>query len=154
MRNVMIDVDGSGTLVPLPAIMFTDATGVYEIVNNGGTWQVDWMLPREVYQVMRRTTVGDLPTPNNPVDFRPTYARRLSSGEVLVVNGYMGHLRDGSDFFGEIIQVDGSITPGIFNANFQYGTENLGFNSLSIRFGLPPTQGARGIVLPVFADRR
>ena len=33
--------------------MFTDSTGVYEIVPNGSNWMVRWMLPNEAYRVMR-----------------------------------------------------------------------------------------------------
>jgi hypothetical protein len=148
MRNI---VDGTGATKL--AIMFTDSTGVYEIVKNGATWEVVWMMPKIVYQVLRRNSATNVPLVDNPVDFRPTYARRLTSGEVLIVNGYVGFKRNATnfgmdqlkEFSGEVIQVDGAI---------DFTAINLGFNSMSVRFALPPTQGARGIVLPVFADRR
>jgi hypothetical protein len=140
MRNIQLPT-GETRL----AIMYTDSSGVYEIVKNGTDWEVVWMMPRIAYQVLRRVPATNVPLPENPVDFRPTYARRLTSGEVLIVNGYHGKKRSGADFAGEVIQVDGAIN---------FSALNLGFNSLSVRFELPPTQGARGIILPVFADRR
>jgi hypothetical protein len=152
MRNVQLDVDGSGTLVSMPAIMVADSDGVFEIVENNGTWQVDWMMPRLAYQVMRQS--NGVPTTANPVDFRPTYARRLPSGAVLLVNAYTGFNRAGNVFQGEVLEVDGTIPSGIFSSGFQYTSENLGFNSASIHVSLPTTQGARGIIQPVFADRR
>jgi hypothetical protein len=118
------------------------------------------MMPREVYKVMRRTG-GDVPTTDNPLDFRPTYARRLESGEVLIVNGYSGVYRrllstdPWVDFQGEVIQVNGDLdSTGTNPDGFSFNKRNLGFRSLSVKFLLPPVQGARGIVLPVYADRR
>lgn len=159
MRNVIDPVLGSVT-----AIMFTDATGVYEIMpsNVAGQYQVRWMLPREAYKVLRRTGAPGgqpwlgVPSTQNPVDFRPTYARRLDSGEVLVVNNYSGRRLANTEFLGEVIQLDGDVDTTNDNTlfGFGFGKTNLGFRSLSVRFELPPVQGARGLVLPVFADRR
>lgn len=165
------------------AIMFTDATGVYEVVPTGGAWQVQWMLPNEAYRVMRGVyniydttrpapfNVPGVPSSDNPADCRPTYARRLDSGEVLIVNGYSGVTRgnlqiDGSflnrlTFGGEVVQVDGGIdqlpvNPANPNANpgFSFQKTNLGFGYLSLKFQLPPISGARPVLQPVFADRR
>jgi hypothetical protein len=140
-------------------IMFADAEGVYEI-EGGGPWTVRWMLPRQAYTAMRRNSAGD-PTVRNPMDFRPMYARRLESGEVLVVNGYVGAFRraDANDpwrrFTGEVLQVDGDIdATGTAPFGFNFNKLNLGFRSLSIRFQLPPIAGARDMVSPTFADRR
>lgn len=145
------------------AIMFTDTSGVYEVVQSGtnpDVWTVVWMMPKQAYRSMRRD-LNDNPSILNPQDFRPTYARRLESGEVLVVNGYVGTYRKALftdpyiQFNGEVLQVDGDIDPtGIGAYGFGFGKKNLGFKSLSVRFKLPPVQGARDILLPVFADRK
>jgi hypothetical protein len=138
--------------------MFTDADGIFEITQAvaAGPWAVTWMLPKEAYRAMRHTTSA----PNtlfgsNPRDLRAYFARRLDSGEVLLVNGYTGTTRGGAAFNGEIIQVDGEADP-LGTAQFGYNVNklNLGFQTFSIRFELPPIQGARGLIIPVFADRR
>jgi hypothetical protein len=154
------------------AIMFTSAAGVFEIVQSGSDWVVRWMVNREAYRVMRgiiapRTgAFTGTPTSSNPRDFRPTFAKRLDSGEVLIVNGYTGDTRgdfnvgNGSFsnrrvFDGEVVQLNGDVDPTNDNsvAGFGFGKTNLGFGSIAIRFELPPISGARGILLPVFADR-
>jgi hypothetical protein len=151
MRTVMINMGGS--LEAKLAIMYTDASGVYEIVKNGTVWQVDWMLPKQAYLAMRRSSSNVLDL-DSPMMFRPTYARRLNSGEVLVVNGYVGRKLNGNPFYGDIIQVVGDVESGIFGSSFTITKTNLGFGPTSIRFELPPVQGTRDIMLPVFADRR
>jgi hypothetical protein len=159
MRNVL--TPGG---FPTVAIMFTDSEGVFEVWQPGSTgaldpvapWEVRWFMPREAYRAIRRDVVSDVPNSSNPVDFRPTYARRLDSGEVLIVNGYIGRDRANNVFNGEVIQVDGSIDLTNNNAieGFGFGKRNLGFKTVSIKAALPPIVGTRGIVLPVFADRR
>lgn len=165
------------------AIMFTDSTGVYEIVPNGSNWMVRWMLPNEAYRVMRgvynlyntsRTPPFNAPgnpSSRNSANLRAMYARRLDSGEVLVVNGYSGTTRgflqpngqftDRLSFGGEVLQIDGTIdlgpvAPGNPNAlpGFNVNKTNLGFGYLSIKFELPPVTGTRGLLQPIFADRR
>jgi hypothetical protein len=79
--------------------------------------------------------------------FRPLYARRLDSGDVLIVNGYSGATRDGSSYSGEVVLLDGLVDFGELK-------QNLGFGFSSIHFELPPLTGIRGLVSPVFADRR
>jgi len=79
--------------------------------------------------------------------FRPLYARRLDSGDVLIVNGYSGAARDGSSYSGEVVLLDGLVDFGELK-------QNLGFGFSSIHFELPPLTGIRGLVSPVFADRR
>lgn len=152
MRNVEV---GGASLV---AIMFTDSEGVFEIVQPaaGGAWTVRWMLTRDVYKVMRKAFNSNAIANNNPADFRANFARRLDSGEVLIVNGYLGRFRNAPGLFnGEIIQVDGDQdSAGTGRFGFNFNKQNLGFWTFSIRFELPPVQGARGIVIPVFADRR
>lgn len=152
MRNVVV---GGSSLV---AIMFTDAEGVFEIVqpNAGGPWRVRWMMTREAYKVLRHNPNTNNVSVSNPADFRANYARRLDSGEVLIVNGYLGRYRNTAGTFnGEIIQVDGDEDPvGNQRFGFNFNKKNLGHWTFSIRFELPPVQGSRGIVIPVFADRR
>jgi hypothetical protein len=148
------------------AIMFTDATGVYEIWLQDGNndpkqpWQVRWMLPNEAYRSLRKQ-VQTPPSPSNALDLRATYARRLDDGGVLVVNGYYGKTRGSvnpavpqTDFLGEVVQLDGSLDSNPNNVGFDWSKPNLGFNLGMIVFQLPPIQGARGLVMPVFADRR
>jgi hypothetical protein len=156
-----------GTGGPSVAIMVAEATGVYEfnytLLNTGAvsTPTVGWMLPGTVYKVLRRVASSEARLAKNPQQFRPTFAKRLSSGEVLVVNGYVGYTRGNeavngtggfvftnqSQFSGEVLQLDGSWNAG------RLLLRNLGFNSQSILFELPPISGTRGIVSPVFADR-
>lgn len=165
------------------AIMFTDSTGVYEIVPAGSAWAVRWMLPNESYRVMRGVynlyntsraapfNVPGNPSSRNSAELRAMYARRLDSGEVLVVNGYTGSTRgfrqpngqflDRVSFGGEVLQIDGTIDPGPVapgNPNalpgFNVNKTNLGFGYLSIKFELPPVTGTRSLLQPIFADRR
>lgn len=153
MRNVLIDTNGDGTTEPKLAIMFTDNTGVYEIVKVGSDWKVIWMMTREVYKALRRNGAGVI-LPSNPREFRPTFARRLNSGEVIIVNGYVGTKLSNDQFNGEILQIDGTLPAGVYSSGFRFSALNLGFNTTSIKFELPPVQGTRGIILPVYADRK
>ncbi len=152
MQNVYLDLDGSGPRT-YTAILFTDSSGVYEIVKSGSEWRVVWMLPRNAYRVMRRNPATNEPTGDNPLDLRPMYAKRLDSGEILLVNGYFGRKLNGEPFEGEIVQLNGDWDPGALGSGFQFTQTNLGFSSISVRFELPPIQGTRGLTLPVFADR-
>ncbi|MCC7434739.1 MAG: hypothetical protein IT363_08630 [Methanoregulaceae archaeon] len=159
MRNIQA---GGGTQL---AIMFTDGEGVFEVVGSGVAWDVRWMMPRSVYTAMRRDGADNVVFSENPVDFRPTYAKRLDSGEVLICNGYSGWYQRSNvanprvPFTGEVIMVDGDIDPT--NAapfGFGFGKINFGFKTLSVRVLLDNKPGAdresRGIVLPLFADRQ
>ncbi len=150
---------GAGQL----SIMFTDSTGVYEIVKSGSDWVVTWMLTNDAYKAMRGLNApfgGAVPmgSPDNtnPLDLRATYARRLPSNEVLIVNGYSGSIRSGGGFSGEILQVNGDVDGSENNAvpGFGFTKTNFGFGTNSIRFKLGPIEGARGLLIPVFADRR
>lgn len=160
LTSVTLSQLSSGEL----SIMFTDNTGVYELVEKGGVWQTRWMLPSEAFVVMRRslTNSRDL-YPDNPISFRPTFARRLSGDEVIVCNGYLGRTQGwesntGRPYNGEVMLVDGSFdtstSPKNDEPGFNWNKQNLGFNVLSIRFNLPPITGSRGLTVPVFADRR
>ncbi len=145
---------------PLWAIMFTDSTGVYEITRPGGSgapWIVRWMLTDEAYRVMRCTIspalVVNVFDDANPRRLRANYARRLDSGEVLIVNGYVGTKRSyggpggEAEFSGEVIQVDGE-------DRFGFNLPNLGFKFDSVRFELNLLTETRKLYQPVFADRR
>lgn len=147
------------------SIMFTDGEGVWEITGAGTTWDVGWMLPKKVYTAIRRDVADNVLFPDNPLDFRATYAKRLDSGEVLVCNGYTGWYQRNlaTDprvrFTGEVLLIDGDFDPTNTAAfGFGFGKLNLGFKTLSIRAQLDNRPGAdrdaRGIVLPLFADRQ
>jgi hypothetical protein len=111
------------------------------------------------------------PSSRNPADLRASYARRLDSGEVLIVNAFSGTTRgnrqpDGSfldrlSYGGEVVQVNGDIDFTAVNPlnpnrlpGFSFDKTNLGFGYLSIKFELPPIAGARSLLQPIFADRR
>lgn len=160
-----IDV-GAG---PVLTVMLSTDRGVFEVWERpdpagpvGATrWEVRWMLPTEAYVNMRRSsltattfTLADLSL--NSLRFRPMHARRLDSGDVLIVNGYTGTTRGGAEFNGEVVLVNGNFASGtdIRQPGYDVNRINLGFNSLSILFELPPVQGIRGIVRPVFAERQ
>lgn len=147
----VVDIGGQTRI----ALMITDSSGVYEVIQPAaaGPWAVRWMLPNEAYRALRRLPPG-APTGLNPMDLRATYARRLDNGDVMVVNGYLGKTRGGQDFNGEVLQINGDFDPDPLRHGFDYGKQNLGFDLSMIVFQLPPIQGARGLVLPVFADRR
>ncbi len=134
------------------AIMFTDSTGVYEIVNTGTSWEVRWMLPEAAYKFMRMNfTPAPTIFPNaNPRRLRATYARRLDSGDILLVNGYVGTKLGGANdaFSGEVIQVSGA------PIDFGFNLPNLGFTFDKIRFELNLLTATRPMYQPVFADRR
>lgn len=151
-------------------VMVSISGGVYELYEDisGPTpvWRVNWMLPDDAFTFMRRPRNAGpftaLQLNNNPIGFNPMYARRLDSGDVLIVNGYSGVLLGGNSlnpYTGEVVLVDGTFSPftGVTNINFpgfNIGRANLGFNSLSVEFELPPVQGARGIINPIFAERK
>lgn len=148
---------------PQLAIMIADNTGVYEVVadsTNPTTLDTRWMLPNWAVRAMRRT--GGVPTGDNPMGFFPTYARRLDSDNVTIVNGFNGKtIYFAKDYTGEVLQVDGRIDPvaglqppGYNSQGFSVNTVNLGFNTRSIKLRYGPIEGSRGLVLPVFADRR
>lgn len=145
------------------SVMVTDATGVYELVQDTArnVWVVRWMLPAEAFKGLRHPRGnGPYSTPGmgqNPKGFRPMYARRLDSGEVLVVNGYTGRRIDDTEFLGEVVLVDGSFASAgtqVEDPGYAMTRRNLGFNRLSVKFEVPPVQGVRGIVSPVFAHRQ
>ena len=142
------------------AVMFTDSSGVYEIyqptVGQDQPWQARWELPREMYRSMRRDSTTNVPTGANPRDLTAMFARRLDSGEVIVVNGYMGKTRSQATFTGEVVVLNGDFDPSLDNSQpgFDFGKQNFGFSSLSVRLQLSTLQGVRDLTAPVFADLR
>lgn len=139
------------------AIMFTDASGVYEIyqptVGPDQPWACRWALPREMYRSMRRDS-GNIATADNPRDLTAMFARRLDSGEVIIANGFLGKTRGQTQFNGEVILLNGDFDPAQDNAlpGFDFGKQNFGFSSLSIRLSLSTLTDIRSITAPVFAD--
>jgi hypothetical protein len=157
------------------AIMFTDSTGIYEVIRTNLAdptqgWTVRWMLQNQTFASIRGVTTPytvistpGLPTspgsPNNlnPLGVHFTHARRLDSGEVLVVNAARSRLGVGDDYYGEVVVVNGDIDPNVGNNNegigFAFNKTNFGFGTTSLRFQVPPLQGVRGLRSPIFADR-
>jgi hypothetical protein len=141
------------------AIMFTDSSGVYEIyqptVGPDQPWSCRWVLPREMYRSMRRD-LANIVTGENPRDLTAMFARRLDSGEVIIANGYLGKTRAQNPFKGEVILLNGDFDPSLSNAlpGFDFGKENFGFSTLSIRLHLSTLSDIRSITAPVFADLR
>jgi len=145
------------------AVMFTDSSGVFEVYqpdqdptlppDPSHEWKVRWMLPREMYKSMRRDS-SNIATGENPRDLYATFARRLDSGEVIVVNGYLGKTRAANPFTGEVMLVDGDFDVSATNTlpGFDFAKQNFGFSSLSIRLQLSQLSGIRNINAPVFAD--
>ncbi len=155
LSSVTARVINDPTNGPMISLMYTDASGVYEIVPNTAQnrWDVRWMLPNQAYQAIRRL-VANAPSANSAKSLRATYARRLDDGDVLIVNGYVGTTRGGGDFKGEVLQVNGDFDSSPTGTGFDWGKKNLGFDLKTIVFQLPPIDGVRGLVNPVFADRR
>ncbi len=151
---------------PQLAMMIADGTGIYEVVTNSADPTVldtRWMLPNWAFRAMRRLgPFGGVPTGSNPLGFFPTYARRLDSDNIMVVNGFTGKTIDFSNnYSGEVLQIDGRFdpiaglqAPGYISKGYSLNNVNLGFNTRSIKLLYGPVEGSRGLFLPVFADRR
>lgn len=162
MRSVSVRYINTALYGPRLAVMITEATGIYEIVqadlSDPDSWVVNWMLTNDAYVGMRRPNtaapynLSDIA--DNPMRLQAQYARRLDSGEVLVVNGYLGETRGGSPFTGEVFLLDGIVgMPGLVQG-YDPTLINIGFDSLSIVYELPPVVGIRPIVRPVYAERQ
>jgi hypothetical protein len=146
-------------------MMITESSGVYE-------FQID---PNPtVAPITTPPAPGDLGSPiwyfnsteyaslrgganaANPSQLIPAYAKRLDSGDVLLVNSYVGTTFGSQPFSGEVLVLNG----GSVNST----SNNLGFTPVSIHFSLaqggeganPGTTitGFRGLVAPIFADRK
>jgi hypothetical protein len=149
---------------PRLGVMIADANGVFELIQQDPNdpvlkdrWIVNWMLTKEAFTGIRRPdgpgpfSAGSLDS--NPSQFRPMYAQRLDSNDVLIVNGYVGATRGSSAYHGEVLMVEGS--PGTSDSpGYSLGAPNLGFAPLSVKYELPPVQGIRGLRRPVFAIRQ
>ncbi len=164
LNSVSMKVTNNGRF-SLLTIMFTDSEGVWEIVGAGPSWDVQWMLPAKAYRAIRRDGADNVLFSENPFDLRATYAKRLDSGEVLICNGYTGWYQralatdNRVRFTGEVLMVDGDFDgTGTGAFGFGFGKLNFGFKTLSIRAQLDNKPGAdrdaRGIILPLFADRQ
>jgi hypothetical protein len=146
------------------AVMVSMADGVYEFLLNdppavgSDLGQPDWFINNAAYTAIQPySTSGSYLTSGNAAQFRPAYAKRLGSGDVLVVNGYTGTTASylsgttrplgGSPYSGEVLVLNGTGTGAT-------GPQNLGFNLYSIHFQLPSITGVRNLQAPVFADRR
>lgn len=141
-------------------VMIADNNGVYELVQRGTTWVVNWMMDQRMFRVLRRTTGSPIQiTAKNPLGFKPMYAKRLSSGEILLVNGYVGEHRTaglgaiptfgidpGDQYGGEVVILSGD--------TFSWTDQNLGLNSYGVQYELPPLTGTRELVSPVFGLKR
>lgn len=141
LSSVTLSYDAGGVI----RVMATDSTGIYEMTTTG---IVNWALPTNAYRAMRRT-LANVVTSENPNGFRPTFARRLSNGDVLAVNAYQGEYfldTTNKTFDGEVLLLRGG--------DFGWANDNLGFGRYTIRFALPPLNGVRGLTVPVFADQR
>ena len=148
----------SGT--PSLSIMVCDSSGIYEGSYDIGavatsTLAGNWMITNEAYRVLRHRLAG-FPDSTN-VNLRASFAKRLDNGDVLITNGFSGQTRGNKDtttntffnralFRGEVVEISGDV--------YNPSAINLGFDASSIMFERPPIQGARGLISPVFADRR
>jgi hypothetical protein len=119
------------------AIMFTDATGIYEVRRAGNIWSTFWRMSNEAYRAVRG------------VQLRASAAKRLTNGHVLITNSFFGKTDPGPngvrDFFGEVTQWLGD--------TYDPRMPNLGFAVNQVRLELPPIVGTRGLRSPQFADR-
>lgn len=115
-------------------VMFTDRSGVYEVQNVGGSWQVVWMLTNPVYENLRG------------VKLQATFAKRLQNGQVLLTNSHNGRTNiAGNLFYGEVTQWRA--------ADYNPLAPNLGFTNVSVRSEIPPVVGTRSLRSPQSADR-
>jgi hypothetical protein len=153
-RSVLNGNTGDGAL----SIMVAQASGVYEFTvdptqtnTTGDIGGPGWFINGAAYTQMRG---GGSAT--NPLQFNPAYAKRLDSGEVLLVNSYAGLNAGNGTFTGEVVMLNGIIdSSGASNGEFEIGKTNLGFTTQSIHFNLPQgATGVRPILAPIFADRR
>jgi hypothetical protein len=103
--------------------------------------------------------------PSNPRQLRATYARRLDSNDVIVVNGFLGRTRgvkattgtfSGDEAFaGEVIGLDGTFDPARRrHAGFSFGKTNWASARRACSTQPPRVEGVRPLFIPVFADRR
>ncbi len=157
-------------------LLVTTSTGIYELQvpltgTIGDTLNVSWMLPNEAYsnglrrriKGLRLLTVGNDPNapPVQPILFKPTQARYLANGNVLIVNSYSGTttLVESSNslelftFPGEVFELNaGDYDPDFANQP----TEPFGFTNNSILWSTldrPALSGSSPLRKPSSADR-
>ncbi|MDR3690288.1 MAG: hypothetical protein P4L46_12980 [Fimbriimonas sp.] len=150
----VVQVGSGGSAVPEIAIMISDSTGIYEGFYNAvnpTALVLNWYMPNEAYVGIKQTSLGGITVASgtNAVSLKAVYARRLDSGEILIVNGYNGYTLGGGAFPGEVMQVNGTPNAGSSAMNLGFGTASI---TLDLNGTLPT--GTRGILMPVFADRR
>lgn len=133
VNSVNVNPIGINGNIIVYTVMFTDRTGVYEVQNVGGTWQVTWMLTNTVYDALRG------------VKLQAAYAKRLQNGQVLITNSFNGKTPSGRDFFGEVTQWRAR--------DYNPLSPNLGFTNASVRAEIPPVVGTRALRTPQSADR-
>ena len=145
--------------------MVTDLDAVYEFYIDSATLAgtgaspalaPDWLLDEAAFTALRsnyNSNTMQYSVAGNPLSFRPSYARRLDSGEIILVNGYQGLMRDlSTTYTGEVMLLDGR---DVFTtATSDLTTRNLGFTFDNVRLALSSLTGIRGLLAPVFADRR
>ncbi|MER3463016.1 MAG: hypothetical protein C4342_08665, partial [Armatimonadota bacterium] len=114
LRGIGVDANGDIEF----SILFTDSTGVYEIARNAsGQWETIWMMPNEVYRVLRG------------VDLRAAAATRTMIGDVIITNSWFGQDPNGNPFFGEVTQ---------WRTAIDFSRQDLGFSNLDIQMEIPP----------------
>jgi len=154
LKSVTMRYDSTGRL----RAMITTSEGVFELLGDSTSsrWVCVWAMPSAAYKAIKRN--GMALSPDNPIGFNPSFARRLDSGDILMVNSYAGSKLSGAAFNGEVIVVDGSLSTDAafdpFDGGFNWNHRNLGFNTNSVKLAIPPAAGMRPLAQPVFADRR
>ncbi|MFQ3610169.1 MAG: hypothetical protein SNJ72_01615 [Fimbriimonadales bacterium] len=157
-------------------LLVTTSTGVYELQvpltgTIGDTLNVSWMLTNEAYsngvrrriKGLRLQTVGNDPNapPVQPILFKPTQARYLANGNVLIVNSYTGSTTlvasnsqlESYDFPGEVFELNASNYDPDFAGQ---PTEPYGFTNSSILWSTvdrPILSGSSPLRKPSSADR-
>ncbi len=166
-----VQVSGGNAVL---AIMVADADGVYESLldplatpptssasnpDPGSTLPSPrWMINSQAFGAMRWSgRTSDTPSStSNPLQFLPSYARRLDTGEVMIVNSYFGRARSANtDYKGAVLLLNGDSDEDSTSGAFSVNKPNLGFYTISVRYDLSVVTGPfRGLINPVFADRR
>jgi hypothetical protein len=119
----------------LISVLVADQAGVVEVAPDAnGVWTVIWELTNENYSVVRG------------VPLLASGARKLTNGNVLVTNAFLGRTFVGALFSGEVVEFRA--------ADYNPSRKNNGYTMASVRAEIPPVVGARSLRTPLFADRR
>lgn len=153
-------------------VMVTTDRGVFELNYPLGTMEtaftsnnpasetstINWMLPTATFSRLFQS--GTTIYGNEPLQFKPTFAKRTTSGSVIIVNNYVGKsisqvggVNSYNLYGGEVMEIDGSPFSVNSGSGFSFTTPDYGFSPLSILFELNGIQGARSLLAPVCADR-